>query len=56
MVSEERTERVALRMTPTEAAMLRGLSDDDGLSLSDVIRQLIRREWASRHGAKKPKP
>ena len=56
MASEERTERVALRMAPTEATMLRELAEEDGLSISDILRQLVRREYAARHGKRKPKP
>lgn len=56
MVSEERTDRFAVRTTPTETAMLRKLAEDEGLSVSDYIRLFIRRAYAEKHGAKKPKP
>ena len=56
MVSEERIQRIAVRVTPTEADMLRRLADEDGLSISDVLRQLVRREHANRYGKHKPKP
>ena len=56
MVTEERTERIALRASPTEVAMLRQLSDEEGVSVSDYIRLAVRRAYAEKHGTKKPKP
>lgn len=38
-----KTERMHLRLTPEELAMVNRLSDTTGLSLSDVVRQAIRR-------------
>jgi hypothetical protein len=55
MTPEEKTERAAVRLTPTEAEWLAALADADGLSQSDVLRLLVRREYAARFGAaKKP--
>jgi hypothetical protein len=53
MAALERTAMVTLRMTPEERAMLARLADEDGLSASDVLRQLLRREHAKRDAAKK---
>lgn len=54
MVTEERTDRFAVRTTPTETAMLRKLAEADGLSVSDYIRLSIRRMYADKFGTKKP--
>lgn len=35
--------------------MLQALAELDGLSVSDVVRLLVRRAYADRIGAKKPK-
>jgi uncharacterized protein (DUF1778 family) len=56
-VAERQTERVAIRVTPTEARMLTELVDLTGLNLTDFLRQAIRREHAARFGElTKPKP
>jgi hypothetical protein len=52
MVKEERTERLAVRMAPSEAAMLDALAEEAGLSQSDIIRLLVRREYAEKFGDK----
>ncbi len=46
---------VTLRMTTQERAMLARLAEEDGLSASDVLRQLLRREHAKRTAAAKKK-
>jgi uncharacterized protein (DUF1778 family) len=56
MVSEERTDRIALRASPTEVAMLRQLAEEEGISSSDYVRMFIRKTYAEKHGTKKPKP
>lgn len=50
MVREQQTERIGLRVTPAEAKMLAELAEATGLSMSDVLRQSIRREHAERFG------
>jgi hypothetical protein len=54
IMSEEKTERFALRMTPTELAMLNELMRLTGLSAADVVRQAIRREHAEKLGPPQP--
>jgi len=59
MVKEQQTERLGLRLTPSEIEMLERLTEVTGLSMSNVIRQAIRREYSDRFGAlpsAKPKP
>ncbi len=56
MVKEERTERIAVRMAPTEAAMLEALAELAGLSASDIVRTLVRREYGEKFGDKPPRP
>ena len=48
------TERFNMVMLPEERAMLRALAASIGLNKSDVIRQIIRREYAERFGVEKP--
>lgn len=59
MVAERQTERVAIRLTPTEATMLEELTEKTGLNKTDFLRQAIRREYADRIGerpaTRKPK-
>jgi hypothetical protein len=43
----ERDQAITIRMSKDEIAMLKSVSDQTGLSSSDVIRQLIRREHAA---------
>ena len=52
--TEERTVRLAIRMTPTEAGFLSTLAEADGLTVSDALRLSIRRQYAERFGAPKP--
>jgi hypothetical protein len=57
MVHGERTERIALRLSPEEAQVVADVSAETGLSLSDVVRQAIRTAHAERFGPKaKQKP
>ena len=45
------TQKFNMRMSPDEVAMMRELAEEDGISASDLVRQLIRRTYAKRHGA-----
>lgn len=59
MAPEQKSEAFFVRMGATETRMLLELSDKTGLSRSDVVRQLIRREHAQVFGEEprpKPKP
>lgn len=59
MAPEQKSEAFFVRMGVTETRMLLELSDKTGLSRSDVVRQLIRREHAQVFGEEprpKPKP
>lgn len=47
MAPELKSEVFMIRMGATEASMLRELAEKSGLTRTDVVRQLIRRE----HGA-----
>lgn len=46
MATEQKSEAFFVRMGPTEVKMLEQLAERTGLSRSDVVRQLIRREHA----------
>lgn len=46
--------RFNMVMLPEERAMLQALAKDTGLKESDVLRQMIRRDYADRFGKKKP--
>jgi hypothetical protein len=41
-------------MAPSETALLQALAEADGLTISDVVRLLVRRAYADRFGDKKP--
>jgi uncharacterized protein (DUF1778 family) len=56
MAPRERTERIALRLTPEEAEVVSQLAAETGLSVSDVVRLAIRAAHAERFGKPKPKP
>jgi uncharacterized protein (DUF1778 family) len=53
MVHGDRTERITLRLTPEESAVVAELAEESGLSISDVVRQAVRVAYADRF--KKPK-
>src|SRR5690349_5856382 len=55
MPKEQQTERVGMRFTPSEVAMLEALSEATGLTMSNVVRQAVRREYAERFGSAAPK-
>jgi hypothetical protein len=48
------TARFNLVMQPDERAMLEELAKEMGLKESDVVRQLVRREYAAKFGNKPP--
>jgi hypothetical protein len=50
-----KTERIIVRATPQETAMLSALSAKTGLSMSDVVRQLVRHSYAESFGDTKPR-
>jgi hypothetical protein len=52
MAPEKRDEIVGLRLSTDELSKLRTLADTDGISQSDVLRMLLRREFAARFGSK----
>jgi len=53
-MADDRSEQVSLRMSPHETALLKALAALDGISQSDVLRMLLRREWMNRFGDKLP--
>jgi hypothetical protein len=59
MAIEPKSDSFLLRMSPTETRMLLELAEKTGLSKSDIVRQLVRREHAETFGeatrVKKPK-
>ena len=50
MVREQLTKVVNLRISPSEFQMLEQLSEDTGLPMSAVVRQLVRKEHAAKYG------
>ena len=54
VMAEDRNEQVSLRMSLHETAMLKAIAALDGISQSDVLRMLLRREWMNRFGDKRP--
>jgi hypothetical protein len=58
MAPTQRDHMFHVRMSEDERQMLESLAERDGLSASDKVRQLIRREHAVAFGEapKKPKP
>jgi hypothetical protein len=48
MAPTERTAVVTVRLSDDEKAMLERLAEVDGFSASDVLRQLLRREYVVR--------
>ena len=53
-MAEDRNAQVSLRMSLQETAMLKAIAALDGISQSDVLRMLLRREWMHRFGDKAP--
>jgi hypothetical protein len=48
------TARFNMVMLPEERAMLQALAKGAGLKESDILRQMIRRDYADKFGKKKP--
>jgi uncharacterized protein (DUF1778 family) len=46
----ERTQRLDLRISPEEMSMLEALAEVRGLTVSDIVRTLIRREHRNEFG------
>lgn len=55
MANQERTERIALRLTPEESDVVAALAEASGLSVSDVVRQAIRQAYAAEFKKQKKK-
>jgi hypothetical protein len=55
MVREDKTERFAVRLAPSELAMLRELAEAEGETESVALRRAIREAHAAKFGDKKPK-
>jgi hypothetical protein len=57
MGSTERDKRLHMLLSDDEDRMLRALAAADGLSSSDIVRQLVRKAFAERfaEGTKMPK-
>jgi antitoxin component of RelBE/YafQ-DinJ toxin-antitoxin module len=53
MTRGERTERLAIRLTPDEARVVSEVAAEMGLTVSDAVRLAIRKAYADRM---KPKP
>ena len=52
--TSEYTTRFNMVMLPEERAMLQALAKEQGLKESDIVRQMIRRDYAAAFGKKKP--
>jgi hypothetical protein len=48
MAPTERDKRLHMLLSDGEDTMLRAIAEADGLSVSDVVRQFIRREFMAR--------
>jgi antitoxin component of RelBE/YafQ-DinJ toxin-antitoxin module len=55
MTERVRVTTVSLRVNDDEQRMVKELADADGISISDVVRMLVRRAHQERFGVKKPK-
>lgn len=53
MPRSQRDDVVTVRLTRDERRMITTLAEADGISLSDVVRMLVRRAHAERFGRKK---
>lgn len=54
VASSEYTARFNMVMLPGERAMLQALAREQGLKESDVLRQMIRRDYAAAFGKRRP--
>lgn len=50
MTLGERDQVITVRLTREERQMLQTLAENDGISISDVVRMLVRRAHAHRTG------
>jgi hypothetical protein len=50
----DRSERLNVRIAPEEMAMLQVLADESGLTASDIVRTLIRREYGAKFSGSPP--
>jgi hypothetical protein len=50
MVREQLTKVINLRISPSELEMLEQLSEESGLPMSGVLRQLLRKDHAAKFG------
>lgn len=55
MAPGERTKHLGVRLTPEEARVVSEVSEETGLSVSDVVRQAVRQAYAERFRAAKAK-
>lgn len=53
-MTENYTARFNFVLLPDERGMLQALAKEQGLKESDIIRQMIRRDYAAAFGKKKP--
>jgi hypothetical protein len=53
-MTENYTARFNFVLLPDERAMLQALAREQGLKESDILRQMIRRDYAAAFGKKKP--
>lgn len=51
----DREQRLSMKISAEEAAMLRALAEKDGITVSDWVRLTTRRAYAEAFGTKKPK-
>ena len=56
MAPEDRTQRLNVRVSARELAMLTALADDAGLASADVVRTMIRDAYRAKFGDKVPRP
>jgi hypothetical protein len=56
MTPIQRDEKFQFRMTGDERRMLEALAEREGLSASDKLRQLIRKDYATTFGEAQKKP
>lgn len=52
--SSSYTARFNMVMLPEERAMLQALAKEQGLKESDIVRQMIRRDYAAAFGKRRP--
>jgi hypothetical protein len=52
-MGDERDAVITVRLTADERVMVGRLADEDGISISDVVRMTVRRAYIERFGAKK---